>query len=80
MRDEFGWDSKEYEMRGARRKFKSAMVQQFNDLYGTDEEHLLSWQKLFHVLNIEPVPEELKKCRQVKFCFYSYNLNRLLNE
>jgi len=42
MRDDFEWDSNDYEMQQARRKFKSAMVQQFNDLYGTDEEDLNS--------------------------------------
>jgi len=42
MRDDFEWDSDDYEMQQARWKFKSAMVQQFNDLYGTDEEDLNS--------------------------------------
>ena len=46
MCDEFGWDSDDYEMRKARRRFKSAMVQEFNFLYGTDKGDLASWQKL----------------------------------
>ena len=50
------------------RKFKSAMVQQFNDLYGTDEEDLNSWQNLCHILNIELVPEGLKECHKVNIC------------
>ena len=65
MCDDFEWDSDDYEMREARRNFKSAMVQQFNDLYGTDEEDLNSSQNLCHILNIEPVPEGLKQCRNV---------------
>lgn len=68
MCDDFEWDSDDYEMREARRNFKSAMVQQFNDLYGTDEEDLNSWQNLCHILNIEPVPEGLKQCREVSIC------------
>jgi len=68
MCDAFEWDSDDYEMREARRQFKSAMVQQFNDLYGTDEEDLNSWQNLCHILNIEPVPEGIKECREVSIC------------
>jgi hypothetical protein len=79
MCDEFEWDSDDYDMREARRTFKSAMVQQFNDLYGTDEEDLTSWQKLCHVLNIKPVPEELKKCREVRVCFTLLDMIILLN-
>lgn len=75
MCDEFGWDSDDYEMRKARGRFKSAMVKQFNDLYGIDEEDLTSWQKLCHVLNIEPVPEGLKKCREVRVCSVPFNMN-----
>jgi hypothetical protein len=65
MCDDFEWDTDDYEMRDARRKFKSAMVQQFNNLYGTDQDDLNAWQTLCHFLKIEPVPEGLKKCRQV---------------
>ena len=64
MCDDFEWDSDDYEMRAARREFKSAMVQQFNSLYGTDEDDLNSWQNLCHVLNIEPAPDRLKECRE----------------
>jgi hypothetical protein len=61
----FGWDDEDFEMRQARRKFKSAMVQQFNQVYGTDEGDMLSWQALCRILNIEPIPEDLKECRKV---------------
>jgi hypothetical protein len=74
MCDEFDWDSDDFDMREARREFKSAMVQQFNDLYGTDAEDLNSWQNLCHLLEIDPVPEELKKCREVRICFASISV------
>jgi hypothetical protein len=69
MCDAFRWDSDDYEMREARRKFKSAMVQQFNILYGTDVEDLNSWKNLCGILNIVPVPADLKKCREVSLPF-----------
>lgn len=63
MSDSFDWESDDEE--DAKREFKAAMVKQFNDIYGTDPDSLESWQKLCHVLNIEPVPRHLGQCRQV---------------
>ncbi|KAJ4005955.1 hypothetical protein NW752_001201 [Fusarium irregulare] len=62
MSDSFDWDSDDEE--DAKREFKAAMVKQFNDIYGTDPDNLQNWQKLCHVLNIEPVPSRLGQCRQ----------------
>lgn len=75
MCDEFEWDSDDFQMRRARRKFKSAMVQRFNDLYGTDEEDLPSWQNLCHVLMIDPAPEGLKKCHEVRIRLVNFFLD-----
>ncbi|OQU93956.1 hypothetical protein CLAIMM_00389 [Cladophialophora immunda] len=44
MCDDFEWDKDHDERREARERFKSAMVLQFNKLYGTDEEDLNAWQ------------------------------------
>jgi hypothetical protein len=38
-----------------------SMVQQFNDLYGMDEEDLHSWKALCRILNIDPIPEGLRR-------------------
>lgn len=56
MCDDFEWDNDDYDMREARRKLKSAMVQEFSNLYGTDEEDLNSWQKLCHILTLYQCP------------------------
>lgn len=76
MCDTFGWDDEDYEMREARRKFKSAMVQQFNILYGTDVDDLNSWKSLCGILNIVPVPATLEECRKVSLPFLFYILSR----
>jgi hypothetical protein len=65
MSDFFDWEGADY--KNAREEFKAAMVKQFNDIYGTDPDNLGHWQKLCHVLNIEPVPEHLAACREVSF-------------
>ncbi|KIW83229.1 hypothetical protein Z517_02474 [Fonsecaea pedrosoi CBS 271.37] len=65
MCDEFGWNKRQDEKEEAMENFKSAMVQQFNDLYGTDGDDLNAWQSLCHVLNIVPMPVGLNDCRKV---------------
>ena len=65
MRAEFGWDADDYEMRDARRKFKSAMGQEFNDIYGTDETEIEPWQHLCRISYINPIPSTLEDCRKV---------------
>jgi hypothetical protein len=65
MCNDFNWGSDDYDMREAQRNFKSAMVQQFNDLYGTDQNDLEAWRRLCRVLNIDPVPNGMKECREV---------------
>ncbi|KAH7207883.1 uncharacterized protein BKA55DRAFT_586389 [Fusarium redolens] len=60
----FKWDRHDKEMKDAKQEFKTAMVKQFNDIYGTDPNNLNSWQKLCRVLNMEPVPTDLAACRE----------------
>jgi hypothetical protein len=62
MCDFFEWDRGDAKY--AKEEFKGAIVKQFNDIYGTDRDNLESWQKLCHVLNIEPIPADLAACRK----------------
>ncbi|KAH9853747.1 hypothetical protein C2E23DRAFT_93232 [Lenzites betulinus] len=51
----------------ARDDMRSAMVRQFNDMYGTNVDDLESWQLLCTALGMNPVPKDIKTCqRQVK--------------
>jgi hypothetical protein len=65
MCDKFQWGPEHYLFRAARRNFKTAMVKQFNDLYGTDENDLEAWQKLCRIMRIRPVSQDLEDCRVV---------------
>ncbi|KAH8800384.1 hypothetical protein F5884DRAFT_825056 [Xylogone sp. PMI_703] len=65
MCDRFRWRYESDERRDARDLFREAIVEQFNSLYGTDVNDLGSWQNLCHILNIVPVPDSLKYCREV---------------
>lgn len=41
------------------------MVKEFNDIYGTDESDLNSWNKICTVLDIDPLPKTLQEARDV---------------
>lgn len=66
MYDFFGWDRDEKEE--AKELFKDALVQEFNKIYGTDENDIESWHTLCRVLTIDPIPDGLKACREVFSC------------
>ena len=65
MCDHFGWASDDAEKKEASFAFKTAMVHQFNTLYGTDENDIESWRKLCLAVDI-PAPEGLQACRKVR--------------
>ncbi|KAH7883439.1 hypothetical protein F5I97DRAFT_1815278 [Phlebopus sp. FC_14] len=48
----------------AHEAFKTALVKQFNVVYGTDEESLSAWRKLCEAVNVHPIPVRMADCRQ----------------
>ncbi|TCD65133.1 hypothetical protein EIP91_003064 [Steccherinum ochraceum] len=48
----------------ASRARKTALVRQFNDNFGNDENDLEAWHKLCRVIGIRPVPSDIYSCRQ----------------
>ena len=59
----FGWTNSERLL--AYEAFHQAIIMQFNAIYGVDVNNLASWQLLCLVLQIHPVPSDLKTCRKV---------------
>ncbi|TFK21862.1 hypothetical protein FA15DRAFT_758437 [Coprinopsis marcescibilis] len=53
-----------FEQREAYRKYKDALVMQFNYNYGTDENNLEAWQHLCRIVGIDPPPRDLREARQ----------------
>ncbi|KAI0723361.1 hypothetical protein C8Q76DRAFT_767296 [Earliella scabrosa] len=66
MCDYFGRqrESKAEEKATARKQLQDAMVLQFNGMYGTAVNDPKAWQSLCRALEIEPVPDTLKDCRE----------------
>ncbi|KAI9567957.1 hypothetical protein HD554DRAFT_2105189 [Boletus coccyginus] len=62
--DELGWGREDAKRKVAHRNFKDALVKQFNEIYGTDADDLGEWQKLCHIVDIYPIPDNLKACRE----------------
>jgi hypothetical protein len=65
MCDQYGWPDDSPIKTEARADFKDALVQEFNRIYGKDENDVASWQVLCRVLNVVPLPEDLEACRRV---------------
>lgn len=64
MCDEFGWDKENEKREKASCRFKDALVQQFNDIYGTDVNNLTSWRTLCQIVHVSPIPDTLDSCRE----------------
>ena len=58
MCDLFDRDRDGPEREEAHESFKTAMVQQFNSLYGTEVEDIESWRGLSLALDILPLPDD----------------------
>lgn len=47
-------------------EFRYALIEEFNDTYGMDENDFESWQYLCTLLDVDPVPDYLEDCREVR--------------
>ena len=48
-----------------REALRSAMVLQFNAMYGKDAKDLRAWKALCDALGVDPIPDSITKCRKV---------------
>ena len=60
-----GWKRDTDESNEMYQKFRSALVDEFNNTYGMDENDIGSWRYLCTLLGIDQVPDSLYECRQV---------------
>ncbi|KAI0033374.1 hypothetical protein K488DRAFT_47884, partial [Vararia minispora EC-137] len=67
MCDQFGWDSKDPppDREDAHDEFRIALVQQFNESFGTDVDSLVSWQVLCEALGLKNIPATIRECRNI---------------
>ena len=65
MCDLFDWDRDNSEREEIHDSFKTALMLQFNSLYGTEVDNLQSWRELSLALEIFPLPENLEKAKKV---------------
>ena len=59
------WSSKIYKRR--KDAFQTAMVLQFNQIYGTNENDIHAWQAIAVKLGKKRIPDTLTECRKVRF-------------
>ena len=64
MCDFFDWHREDSDRQDAHKAFKTALVKQFNALYGTEVDDIESWRGLCRALNIFPLPEKAGEARK----------------
>ena len=82
MRTHFRWNPKDKENSVAQKAwsdFKTALVLQFNKIYGTNVNDIQAWQLLCRIVGIE-VPDTLKGCREVCISRLYYWSHYMSNE
>lgn len=65
MCDTFGWNHGNSDREQAFQLFQDALVTEFNDIYGRDDNDLQSWQGLCVALSITPAPTSVKSAKKV---------------
>jgi len=60
------WDKNDPQKEIAKQGFQDALTLQFNNSYGTDVDDLTKWQALCAKLGVDPIPESLYACREVR--------------
>ncbi|KAG8707082.1 hypothetical protein FRC08_000709 [Ceratobasidium sp. 394] len=65
MCDMFWPDRDDPERQDAREGIRDALTQQFNAIYGTDQNSPRAWQNLCDVLQLADIPDNLNKCRKL---------------
>ena len=59
-----GWSKDEF--REQKEAIQTALVLQFNEIYGESENELQNWQQLCEAMDIEPMPKSVKQCKKVR--------------
>lgn len=61
----FGWEADGKKERKAKERFQKALVAQFEQLYGADENKLDVLQTLCGKIGISPIPNTITSCKKV---------------
>jgi hypothetical protein len=68
MCDFFAWDCDAPQRQQAHEDFKTALVHQFNSIYGIDVQDMEPWRRLCLALDISPLPDSVKDEQKVRSC------------
>ncbi|KAI0089526.1 hypothetical protein BDY19DRAFT_108811 [Irpex rosettiformis] len=60
------WTKDEY--KEEKKALQTALVLQFNDIYGENETDIEAWQELCIAMDIDPMPETVKECKRLFRC------------
>lgn len=54
------------ERQEAKDDLRNAMVERFNEIYGTNEKELEAWKKLCRDVHVDPIPNTVAECQKVR--------------
>lgn len=67
----------------AHEEFRRAMVENFNDIFGTNVNDQAAWESMCVTLRIEPIPDTISDMKEVRFttglCYRADQLQAVLN-
>ncbi|KAH7884267.1 hypothetical protein F5I97DRAFT_1811764 [Phlebopus sp. FC_14] len=64
--NQYGWKKGDQGREEAFEGYRKALSIQFNNTYGSNENGLQEWQKLCEAIGINPIPTNMKDCREIQ--------------
>ena len=71
MCDFFEWERDDEERKQAHEDFKTALVHQFNGIYGVGLHDMEPWRRLYRALDLDPLPDEVRTAQSVSRNVYT---------
>ena len=59
-----GWTNDVYKQE--KKALQTALVLQFNDIYGESESDMDNWEELCNAMDVDPMPRTVKQCKRVR--------------
>ena len=59
-----GWSNDVYKQE--KKALQTALVLQFNDIYGESESDMDNWEELCNAMDVDPMPRTVKQCKRVR--------------
>ncbi|KAF8598043.1 hypothetical protein BDV93DRAFT_561732 [Ceratobasidium sp. AG-I] len=80
MRDHFQWGRRGKRYKSAKKAFREATLEQFNNIYGMDNKDMATLKTLFATIEAADMPEDAKACKKLLRSKYYVNICDLVDK